>query len=235
MLSPSVFPLAAQQTQSMSKHKTCVSFCCATQFAVSATNTSVWLLRPQTPGRCRLLNVTVNNESFCGSSLLDCLLFNGIMWKVINEKKCQQHNDRNRQITKNWAMEVAENQCPLSELSHGGSRTSVSLIWTELAQSPEAPTFTTDCKWRNKYAAMPANVVLQKLSTVKLIDWCFTARQHKKGQFVPIYQGITGSKTIRVWNTVDSSDQQKIWIWRRGAKQPATVHCTWVHMRDPHQ
>jgi len=22
-----------------------------------------------------------------------------------------------------------------------------------------------------------------------LIDWCFTARQHKIGQFVPIYQG----------------------------------------------
>jgi len=29
----------------------------------------------------------------------------------------------------------------------------------------------------------------------KLIDWCFTARQHKIGQFVPIYLpgGITGS------------------------------------------
>jgi len=25
--------------------------------------------------------------------------------------------------------------------------------------------------------------------TAKLIDWCFTARQHKTGQFVPIYQG----------------------------------------------
>jgi len=22
-----------------------------------------------------------------------------------------------------------------------------------------------------------------------LIDWCFTARQHKIGQFMPIYQG----------------------------------------------
>jgi len=24
----------------------------------------------------------------------------------------------------------------------------------------------------------------------ELIDWCFTARQHKIGQFVPIYQGV---------------------------------------------
>jgi len=30
---------------------------------------------------------------------------------------------------------------------------------------------------------------------VDLIDWCFTARQHKIGQFVPIYHGglLTGS------------------------------------------
>jgi len=32
--------------------------------------------------------------------------------------------------------------------------------------------------------------MISRLSEVDwLIDWCFTARQHKIGQFVPIYQG----------------------------------------------
>jgi len=37
-----------------------------------------------------------------------------------------------------------------------------------------------------------------------LIDWCFTARQHKIGQFVPIYQG--GSERLRD----DHRDSEKI-------------------------
>jgi len=33
-----------------------------------------------------------------------------------------------------------------------------------------------------------------------LIDWCFTARQHKMGQFVPIYQGDYWLRRLRIAN-----------------------------------
>jgi len=34
----------------------------------------------------------------------------------------------------------------------------------------------------------------------KLIDWCFTARQHKIGQFVPIYKGDYWLRRLRIAN-----------------------------------
>jgi len=33
------------------------------------------------------------------------------------------------------------------------------------------------------------NETITAIISESLIDWCFTARQHKIGQFVPIYQG----------------------------------------------
>jgi len=39
----------------------------------------------------------------------------------------------------------------------------------------------------------PMNIHNKHTVVCELVDWCFTARQHKIGQFAPIPGGITGS------------------------------------------
>jgi len=42
--------------------------------------------------------------------------------------------------------------------------------------------------------------VVHTYADLKLIDWCFTARQHKIGQFVPINQGDYWLRRLRIAN-----------------------------------
>jgi len=45
------------------------------------------------------------------------------------------------------------------------------------------------CFYFSLFVSFACNFYCEINKKNKLIDWCFTARQHKIGQFVPIYQG----------------------------------------------
>jgi len=64
-----------------------------------------------------------------------------------------------------------------------------------------------------------------------IIDWCFTARQHKIGQFVPIYQGDYWLRRLRIANEERTKQLHAIqWTYTCNDKQQVCLTCLKINI-----